>query len=73
MLVLVLKHINDDDVPILSLQNSTWFTFLFVVVGLVIYGVRMFIYLRRKKKRAILSTIERENFEETGEHENKPV
>ena len=42
-------------------QNAAWFVFLFLFVALVIYIIRLVIYLKRRKKEAIRSAIERED------------
>lgn len=45
------------------LQNTVWFIFAFIFIALVIYSIRLVIFLKRRKKQAIKNTIERESFE----------
>uniref|UniRef100_A0A1X7UXY9 Uncharacterized protein n=1 Tax=Amphimedon queenslandica TaxID=400682 RepID=A0A1X7UXY9_AMPQE len=48
-------------------QNTGWFVFLFIVIALVIYIIRLIVYLRRRKKQSIQRALEREEFQETQE------
>lgn len=46
------------------LQNTVWFIFAFIFIALIIYSIRLVIFLKRKKKQAIQDAIDRESYEE---------
>jgi uncharacterized membrane protein len=55
-------------------QNTSWFIFLFLMVALVIYVVRLVIFLRRKRKQNIQNTLANENFiGQDDEEATKPI
>jgi hypothetical protein len=43
-------------------QSSAWFIFLFMIIAIVIYFIRLILCLRRKKKRIIRNTLANESF-----------
>jgi hypothetical protein len=43
-------------------QSSAWFIFLFMIIAIVIYFIRLILCLRRRRKRIIRNTLANESF-----------
>lgn len=58
---------------LLFIQNTAWFVFLFLVIAMVLYIIRLVVFLKRRRKQNIQKTLEREDFHEESQSDPKAI